>query len=640
MPREQKGDQIMTFRLLALGALLTFSGWTLVAQTTAAADKRPNFATPTVADPTLKVDGVPEKVTWYTSQPGVWGSPRAKQGGTFHSFIDEFPSTFRTVGPNSNGSARSLFLTTPSLVEINGETKQFLPALATHWAYAADGKTMYFKLNEKAKWSDGNPVTADDYVFMVRMMKSPDIQDPYSNDYFTTQIVDVKKLGPWLISVTANAPMGQDDLLYNLSISPRPSKFYGGSIPQDWVDAYQWKVEPTAGPYALASFEKDESLTFKKVKDWWGYTYDYNKYRFNLDTVVYKVITGGDEVVKNYFYKAQLDQFAMVRPPVWAAESVAEAVKKGYVGLQWFYFVPSQGLTGIVLNTKAPIFADVNVRRGLYYAVNVQKMIDTALRGEYTRMHNIGVGHVFAGVNFDDDTIRKPAFDPAKAAELFAKAGYTARGTDGILKDAKGNRLSFELLYQSSSQTDRIAVLREEARKCGLEINLKLQQQGLFEAVLEKKYEAWWGGMSSSLQPDYWQYFHSDNADQTQTNNFWGYANPEMDKLLDAFRAEGDLKKKAALDQKIQALVDRDALVIPNYYVPFYRGGSWKWIQYPSWLGMKYDEGYYAVFESGYGSPMGYQWFDPAIKKEVTDAQKAGKALPPVLTKVETFKVQ
>jgi len=624
--------------LLSYGNLGAQAGSAITADEQAlATEKRPNFASPMVVE-SLKVDGLPEKVTWYTSKPGVWGSARAKQGGTYRASIEEFPATFRSVGPNANGAYRSLFLNSPGLIEINSETKEFLPGLATHWAFAADGKTVYFKLNEKAKWSDGTAITADDYLFLMKFMRSPNIQDPWYNEFFTTQIVDVKKLGPFLISVTGAAAMGKDDLLYNLSLSPRPAHFYGGEVPKDYVDEYQWKAEPTAGPYAVAAFEKDESLTLKKVKDWWGHGYGYNKNRFNMDTLEYKVITGGTEVVKKYFYKGEVDTFGMVIPTLWASEQKAEAVTKGYIDRQWLYYVPNQGLSGIVLNTQSPVFSDVNVRRGLYFAINIQKMIDTALRGEYSRYHNIGIGHVFAGVAFDNDAIRKPPFDPAKAAELFAKAGYTTRGSDGIFKNAKGTRLAFELLYSAPAHTERLAVLKEEARKAGVEINLKLQQQGSFDAVREKKFEAWWGAMSDSQQPDYWEYFHSKNADKPQTNNFWGYANPAMDKLLDAFRAEGDLKKKGALDRQIETLVDQEALVIPNYYVPFVRGGSWKWVRYPGWLGTKYDDGIYSVVVTDYGSAGGFQWIDDGIRKEVLEAQKAKKALAPRLTKVETFK--
>lgn len=608
-----------------------------------AAEKRPDMSSPQVVDTSLKITvALPEKLTWYTSKPGVWGSSRAKQGGTYHSYITEFPDTFRTVGPNANGSTRGLFLNTPSLVEMNNETKEFIPSLATDWAFGADGKTVYYKLQEKAKWSDGNPVTADDYLFLIKMMRSENIQDPWYNEFYTTQIVDVKKYGDWIISVTANDKMNPADLLYNTSLSPRPAKFYDGDVPKTFVDDYQWKAEPTAGPYALDSFVKGESLTFKKVKDWWGNVYAYNKYRFNVDKVQYDVITGGNDVIKGYFYKGQLDQFYMIIPTIWATETQSDAVKKGYIDLQYFFYVPNQGVSGIVLNTKAPIFSDVNVRQGLYYAINIQKMIDTVLRGEYARYHNIGIGHVFAGVSFDDNTIRKPDFDPAKAADLFAKAGYSAIGPDGIRVNAQGQRLAFELIYSSPNHTERLAVLKDEAKKCGLEINLKLMQQGAFNAVREKKFEAWWGAMSDSLEPDYWEYFHSKNADEAQTNNFWGYSNPEMDKLLDAYRAEGDINKKADLDKQIQRIVDRDALVVPNYYVPFTRGGTWKWVRYPAWLGMKYDSSIFEPMDGsyGYGSYMGYFWVDDKIRSEVLDAQKKGKAYAPMTIKVETFKAK
>jgi microcin C transport system substrate-binding protein len=291
----------------------------------------------------------------------------------------------------------------------------------------------------------------------------------------------------------------------------------------------------------------------------------------------------------------------------------------------------------MVLNEKDPLYADINVRRGLYYAINIQKMIDTTLRGEYSRYHNIGLGHVFAGNTFDDDSIRKPEFDPRKAGELFDKAGYSRFGADGIRANAKGDRLSFELLYASPNHTERLSFLKEEAKKAGLEIQLKLMQQGAFTAVREKKFQAWWGGMSTNLYDDYWEYFDSANAKEPQTNNFWGYADKDMDRLLDAFRSESDLAKKAALDRQIQRKVDEEALVVPSYYVPFFRGAAWKWIRFPAWLSQKYYDDFYDPL-SGTTGYVGYSWVDPDIRKEVLEAQRSGKAYPPRIIKDETYK--
>ncbi|HET6452664.1 MAG TPA: ABC transporter substrate-binding protein [Spirochaetia bacterium] len=408
---------------LCLGGLLTAGAGRLWAQATTspavdadekamAAEKRPDFSSPPVVDSALVVPGLPEKLVWYTSRPGIFGSARARQGGTFHGYIAEYPDTFRTVGPNSNDAYRPFFLTSPNIVDTNAETKEWMPALATDWAFSADGKSVYFKLNEKARWTDGQPITSADYTFMYDMMRSPNIQDPYANDYFTTQITDVKAFGDWVVRLTWQVPASHDDLLYDLLVQPRPKHFYPNGIPKDYVDAYQWVFEPTAGPYALASFTKGESLTFRKVKDWWGYAYAYNKYRFNVDTIQYQVITGGNDIIRNYFYNGQIDTYGLIIPQEWADSQGRDPVKKGYIDRQYMSYIPLQGVYGIVLNVKDPLFADVNVRRGLYYAIAIQKMIDTTLHGEYSRYQNIGMAHVFGGQSFDDTAIRKPDFDP------------------------------------------------------------------------------------------------------------------------------------------------------------------------------------------------------------------------------------
>lgn len=597
------------------------------------AEKRPDFSSPAFVDKSVKVAGLPETLTWYTSKPPVMGSKRAKAGGVWSGYMAEYPTTFRTVGPNSNHAYRSLFLTNVGTININSETKEWIPGEATHWAFGADGKTVYYKLNPKVKWSDGAPVTSKDYLFMLEFMRSPHIQAPWYNNYYTETITDIKAYGDYVIAVTANVAMDKDDLLYNTSVGPRPAHFYGGTVPADFVEAYQWKAEPVTGPYKLLDYVKGETLTFQKVKGWWGHEYDYNKYRYNAEFLEYQVITGGNEIVKKYFYDGQIDQFFQIIPTEWAAGESAEAIKKGWIDRQYHFYVPLTGVSGIIMNTAFPLFADKNVRWGMYYAVNIQKMIDTELRGEYARYHNIGLAHVFGGIKFNAEDLRKPDFDPKKAGEFFDKAGYSLFDSDGIRKNAAGQRLSFELLYSSPNHTARLSILREEAKKAGLDMQLKLQQTGIFTSILEKNFQAWWGAMSTGLYGSYWQYFHSENA-KPQTNNFWSYANPEMDKLLDAFEAEPSLAKKAELQQKIERMVHEEALVVPNYYVPFTRLASWKWVRYPAWLGQQFDDSWSDPINGG------YFWIDEAIRKEVLAAKKSGQAYKPLLIKDETFKAK
>lgn len=592
-----------------------------------AEEETPDFSSPASVDETLVVDSIPEEVIWYTSKPGIWGSSRAKQGGTFREAITEFPQTFRTLGPNANGSFRGVIGESPGLLEKNPHTKEWIPALATHWAAAADGQTAYYRLNKNARWTDGTPITSADYVFMLEMMRSEHIQAPWYNDYYTNNITDLKAYDDYTISVTANVPMELDILIDSTTVGPRPKHHYNGVISENFVDDYQWVFEPHAGAYYLDTFEKGEIIIMRKVKDWWGHVYDYNKHRFNFETIEYQVITGGQDVIESYFYNGEFDKYLLIIPKKWEESENQDNIINGYIDRYYTFYIPIEGIRGFCLNVQAPIFRDVNVRRGLYYSLNVQKMIDTVLRGAYSRYHNIGLGHVFAGVNFDNEEIRKPDFDPAKAGELFSLGGFDTIGADGIRANAAGERLQFELLYSSDGHTERLAVIKEEAKKAGLEVNLKLMTEGLFATVREKQHEAWWGGMTTSSRPSYWQYFHSDNAHKPQTNNFFGYANPEMDKLLDAVRDESKLNKKAELTKQIQQIIHDDAVIVPSYYVPYTRAASWKWIRYPRWLNMRYDDSTFYAYRRAFQSTSGYQWFDEEIYAETTKALTSGKAL-------------
>ncbi len=134
---------------------------------------------------TLSAD-LPNNLEWETNDSApTFASPKATFGGTFRTYALSFPQTFRTVGPDSNGTFRSWILQAnlPPLMK-HPNTNEWLPGLAQSWAFGDDNKTVYFKLNPKATWSDGKPVTADDYQFMLKLMRSKDIVAPWYNDFF------------------------------------------------------------------------------------------------------------------------------------------------------------------------------------------------------------------------------------------------------------------------------------------------------------------------------------------------------------------------------------------------------------------------------------------------------------------------
>ena len=158
----------------ALGCLPAFALAAGAAATPATPTTQATQATPatsaTAAAPAAPTRiTLPADVRWVTNDedPPI-GSARAIRGGTLNSSIDAYPLTFRLVGPNSNDAFASwnrAFTMNFALVMRHPNTDRFIPWMATHWAVMDDQPTLYFKLDRDARFSDGKPVTARDYVF-------------------------------------------------------------------------------------------------------------------------------------------------------------------------------------------------------------------------------------------------------------------------------------------------------------------------------------------------------------------------------------------------------------------------------------------------------------------------------------------
>ena len=584
-----------------------------------------SFASPTRVDPNLYVEGVEENVKWLYAEAPDLSSQLCKKGGVWKASLFEYPATFRAFGPESNVGTRNLMAPNPALVGISQETREFYSFAATHWAFSNDGNSIYFKLREDMRWSDGKPCTSDDYVFAMEAMLDEDMLDFFMYDYW--QGKRVEKINRYCIKVTDlyGERLPKSTLLLNLNITPLPKHFFPRGIEKQWYYEYNYKYMPTTGPYVMAEEEniKGECIVFKKVPNWWGHKV-LGKGMANFDKIEYKVITGGLDLQREYFYKGELYSFALNIPQEWKYSGYNEKVTNGYIDRWVFNMVPMQGMSGIHFNVQADFVDDVRVRRALYYAIDMQGMIDNALYGEYKRYHNIGMGHMWGLYDFDDETIRKPDFDPKKAGRLLAEAGYYKIGSDGIRVNRYGKRATFTLLYSQPHHTERLTVLRNQAKKAGVEVQLKMMQEGMFNAVLNRKYQAWFGGMTTHYYPTYWQSFSSKNADTIPSNNFYGYKSEEMDKLIEIERTATDLDELSENAKAIQRLVDKEALIIPDYYLDFARVGMWKWVRFPSHGNLKYSDGTDIL------DPMwGYFWIDEDIKKEVKDAMKKGESLEP-----------
>ncbi|MEO7598489.1 MAG: ABC transporter substrate-binding protein, partial [Opitutus sp.] len=166
---------------LAVFALLAFAGCgkkTVESATTGGMEA--DLAATMKAQPefyrTAPVSAIPPDLKWENGADlPEFADPAAKQGGTFRYYIADFPRTLRTIGPDATGGIRQYLLDYVAAGYIQRHPNvagAIYPGLAKEWATDAKTKTVYFRLDPDARWSDDKPVTTDDVVFSFYFMRS------------------------------------------------------------------------------------------------------------------------------------------------------------------------------------------------------------------------------------------------------------------------------------------------------------------------------------------------------------------------------------------------------------------------------------------------------------------------------------
>lgn len=570
-------------------------------------------------------DDLPDNLVWETNlEDPVYASTHAKRGGTFRTFIDGFPLTLRRVGPDSNGSF-SGFLRPNHFgpVALHPDTRRAIPALATHWAFGDDGRSIYYKLNPEARWSDGVPVTADDFVFAVRFMRSAEIVAPWYNEYYTERIRDVKRYDDLTYGVQGANPKPGAEMHSTYGFGPVARHFH--VLTDDWVAEANWDIEPNTGPYQVGQVRKGKYIVMERKDDWWGDDLKYFKHRFNPDRIRARVIRDPN-VAFQHFLKGELDTFGLVLPQYWHDKATGEEFDRGYIRKYWFYSELPES-AGMYLNTADPILADENVRFGLAHAMNFERVIATVLRGDYERLPTVQAGFG----DYDNLDIEPREFDIDKAGTYFDAAGFDTRGGDGI-RVRDGMRLSLLVTYGNPLHTERLVVLQEEAKKAGVEIKLDLLDgPGSFKKMREKKHQiAWTGWGVGGLAPPYWSFFHSSGANVPQRNNFANFASPDLDGLIDAYRASATKAERVELARAIEQVVYDAGIVIPTFRVPYTRAGAWRWIKLPESLATRTSGSLFSPFaNSGGFSGGGLFWIDIEAKRQTRDAKERDRPFEP-----------
>lgn len=572
-----------------------------------------------------QISDLPKDLEW---QDGAaeqeFADPAATIGGTLRQMVRSTPPVLRRVGPNSNNSFRGYAYDSNdfNLLSAHPNTLRTIPALATHWAMSKDGMTAYFRLDPNARFTDGQPVTADDYLYTFYFHRSPWADAEWYADFYTREWGGITKYDDYTIAV--HAPRKRPDQIGWLgALQPTPRQFYKDFGP-DYVTAYAQRFQPTTGAYEIRpeNFRRDQEVVMTRVSEWWGDRRRFYRHRYNPSEIAFRVVR---EVDKAYqiLLQGELDFMPIGTPRYWYGANETPAYQLGYLTkVQFFNDIPRPPY-GLYLNTLVAPLDSRDVRTGLQHAIDFQRVIDTFYRGDYERLNQFSEGYG----EYTSRSIRARAYSPRLAREAFARAGYDKLGEDGVLQDATGRRLSVMLTMDDSDRRKFLATLVESALRCGVELRTEsLEHTTMYRKVMEKRHQmCFWAWGATGKFPELWQSHHSSNAveqagaariPKRQTNNITGTCDPELDRLIDDFRASTDEQEMIRLAHRMGQLIHEEASFIPAFRIPGYRLAHWPWVRFPS----DFD-----VRSSDEPLTYGLFWIDEAARTRELDNFRAGK---------------
>jgi microcin C transport system substrate-binding protein len=308
-------------------------------------------------------------------------------------------------------------------------------------------------------------------------------------------------------------------------------------------------------------------------------------------------------------------------------------VQHGAVAKVKFYNQIPRPTYGLDLNCSDPLLSNRDVREGICYAANFDLIDQKYYRGDWTRMQTSADG--YAEVPFPD--IHPRPFSVAEALACFAKAGFTQRGPDGILVDEKGHRLSFTITTPYEPMRDPLTILRQEAAKAGLELNIEiLDETTAFKKISEKHAQISFSALSPSVEkyPRYWESFDSSQANRPNTNNFTDTADPEMDKLIAAYGKARTMDEIRRLAHELELRIRYDAAFIPAFEFDYFRGAYWRWVKFPATFATRESLG----IPGHNGLDFGLFWIDESARAAVKAAAHDGPPLPADVKVYEQWK--
>jgi len=448
------------------------------------------------------------------------------------------------------------------------------------------GVAYTFELFDEARWDNGEPVSAKDFIFSMKAIFNPlvraqpvrsflnfmrDIRvDPQNPRKFTIFTNQKYILGEAAVSNTYVIPeyiFDPEHLMKAYSIKDLLNPEKAAALKeeaniQEFADAFnsaryarEKEFVVGCGPYELVDWQSGQQIVLKKKENWWGdaLAEKFEMLRAVPSELVFLPIKDQTTAAialrdEKYDVTSQLD-----------AKTFLDFKKDSRIsGIYNFYLQPSVAYDFIYINAKLPKLADKRVRRALAHLLNVKEIIEKGRQG----LAQVMVGPVNPELEYFNKDLKPIEFNVQQAKGLLAEAGWKDFDNNGIVdKIIDGKRVEMNLtllIAAGSSLSQTIGLLfKNGAKKGGVNIELQeMEGRAKLSEIKARNYELATGSFVSypNLLDDFEQLYHT-SSDNPNGFNRTGFGNAESDALIEEIKITLDEEKRNDLYRQFQEIL-------------------------------------------------------------------------------------
>ncbi|MBL4907108.1 MAG: ABC transporter substrate-binding protein [Sneathiella sp.] len=496
-------------------------------------------------------------------------------------------------------AAIGLTLTFETLMaQSNDDPSAEYGVLAESVEVAEDLSFVIFNLHKTAKFHDGTPVTADDLIFSLKMVKEKGV--PLFR-YYYADVKDAVALTPNRIKFNFSGPPNRELPQIVGQLLPVLSKKH--------FETRQFEkttLTPIlgSGPYRVKEFEANRFITYERVKDYWGANIPINKGRYNYDTIRYDFYRD-TSVLLEAFKAGEYDYRSENSAKNWATGYDFPALKKGLVVKEEIPSNTPAGQQGYAYNLRREKFQDPALREALMYAFDFEWLNKNIFYNQYVRTNSFYYNSVMAAKG-------KPSAEELKVLEPFRDQvpirvfgpTYTPPASDGsgrdrkplrtakkILKDAgwiivdsklispkSGKPLEIEFLMYDQNSLRVIGPFIKNLAKLGVTAKSRIVDTAQFtERVRNYDFDiitsTFWQTVSpGNEQREFWG---SAAGKRPGSRNVMGINNPVVDALIEQLVAAPDYESLKPVARALDRVLTWNFYVIPQYTTAFDRIAYW-----------------------------------------------------------------